>query len=83
MTVNQTQVSTHGHVSVSEILQHRFFNYELYCNKSKYWDWKAFANKVDPDKQHLIREYTVCHTYSNILDTSRVSRMDMQILGYV
>ena len=25
---------------------------------------------VDPNQQHLIRVYTVCHTNSNILDTS-------------
>ena len=40
----------------------------------EYWDKQACANSVDPDKG-LIRVYTICHSSSNILDTSTGSRM--------
>ena len=53
---------------------------QAYRNNPKYWDRKAFANSVDPDQRcrrmrHLIRVYTVCHTCSNILDTSTGSKI--------
>ena len=43
------------------------------------WDRLAFANSVDPDQMPqnaANRIYTVCHTCSSILDTSRGSRID-------
>ena len=44
-----------------------------------YWDRQAFANSVDPDQvpQNTASDqvYTVCHTCSNILDTSKGRRM--------
>ena len=50
-----------------------------YPNNSKYCDRQAFANNVDPDQMPKNvasdRVYAVCHTYTNILDTSRGSRM--------
>ena len=59
----------------------QLIDYPINCaslsNNPKYWDRQAFANGVDTyQMQHLNRVCTVCHTCSNILDTSRGSRMD-------
>ena len=53
---------------------------DTYRNNPKYWDRQAFANSVDPDQiwQNTASDqgYTICHTYSNVLEASRGSRMD-------
>ena len=57
-----------------------------YRNNPKYWDRYAFANSVDPDQmlQNATSDQgTVCHTYSNILDTSMGSRMGCFIFSNI
>ena len=53
---------------------------EEYCNNPKYWDRKVFANSVD---LYQMLQYAASDqglhclpTYSNILDTSRGSRIE-------
>ena len=54
--------------------------YQKYRNNPKYLKRQSFANSVDPDQTPLNaasdRVYTVCHSSSTTLDTSKRSKMD-------
>ena len=65
--------------SLSQVRASSFYRLKCTIITLKYWDRYAFANSVEPDQmlQNAASDLALhCHTHSNILDTSRGSRMD-------